>query len=127
MLDAYLWFLASLFWCGQANRAGKDTCQQKKGLSKETLVESGMYGFVRNPEFLGHLLIIFALVLVAQRWFSLIIGAALISLLYLAIIEEEKSDIAKFGSSYRDYMQSVPRINLLVGIRRHHKKKVKPK
>ena len=72
-------------------------------------------------------MIIFALVLVAQRWFSLIIGAALISLLYLAIIEEEKSDIAKFGSSYRDYMQSVPRINLLVGIRRHHKKKVKPK
>lgn len=114
-----------LLWSSQSRKKGH--VPREEGISKETLIESGMYGFVRNPEFLGHLLVIFALVLVSQSWFSLIVGAALISLLYAAIIEEEKSDIAKFGIPYRDYMERVPRINLLAGIIRHHKKKEKPK
>lgn len=32
------------------------------------------------------------------------------------MVEEEKRDIEKFGDAYKDYMQRVPRINLLAGI-----------
>lgn len=32
------------------------------------------------------------------------------------MIEEEKRNIEKFGEGYKDYIQRVPRINLLVGI-----------
>jgi len=88
----------------------------ENGVSRETLVESGMYAFVRHPEFLGHILIISSLILLAQHFISLAIGALLILLLYLAMIEEEKRNIEKFGDAYRDYMRRVPRINLLVGI-----------
>ena len=88
------------------------------------LVESGMYAFVRHPEFLGHILIIFALVIISQHWINFIVGAILIVLLCLAMIEEEKRNIEKFGDAYRDYMKRVPRINLIAGIiKQIHKKR----
>jgi len=80
------------------------------------LVESGMYAFVRHPEFLGHILIISALVIISQHWICVIVGAILIVLLCLAMIEEEKRNIEKFGNAYMDYMKRVPRINLIAGI-----------
>ena len=67
------------------------------------LIESGMYAFVRHPEFLGHILIIFALIIISQHLISLIVGAILIVLLCLAMIEEEeKRNIEKFGDAYID-------------------------
>jgi protein-S-isoprenylcysteine O-methyltransferase Ste14 len=111
-----------LLWSSQSRKKGR--ASGEKSISKETLVESGMYSFVRHPEFLGHILIIFALVLIAQHWASSIIGAMLIILLCLAMVEEEKRDIEKFGGAYKDYMKRVPRINLLTGIiRQMHRKK----
>ena len=88
----------------------------EKDITKEALVENGIYAFVRHPEFLGHILIIFALIIISQHRISLIIGTILVALLYLAIIEEEKENIEKFGNVYRDYMKRVPRINLIAGI-----------
>jgi len=90
---------------------------RKKGHAEGIgLVESGMYAFVRHPEFLGHILIISALVIISQHWISFIVGAILIVLLCLAMIEEEKRNIEKFGNAYTDYMKKVPRINLIAGI-----------
>ena len=93
---------------------------RKKG---QALVQSGPYAFVRHPEFLGHILIIFALIVISQHWISLIVGAILIVLLYLAMIEEEKRNVEKFGNAYRDYMRRVPRINLIAGIIRRMRSK----
>ncbi len=70
-----------------------------------------MYAFVRHPEFLGHFLIILALVLIAQHPVSLVIGVLLIILLWVAMVEEEKRNIEKFGDACKDYMQRVPGIN----------------
>ena len=100
-----------LLWSSKSRKKG-----HAEGIGRESLVESGMYAFVRHPEFLGHILIIFALVIISQHWISLIVGAILIVLLCLAMIEEEKRNIEKFGDAYRDYMKRVPRINLIAGI-----------
>lgn len=94
----------------------KERVSEGKGISKEILVESGMYAFVRHPGFLGHILIIFAIILIAQHWSSMVIGVTLIVLLYLAMIEEEKRNVEKFDDGYENYMQRVPRINLLAEI-----------
>ena len=96
-------------------------------VSKEIFVESGLYVFVRHPEFLGHILIIFSLILIAPHLINLVIGAILTLLLCLAMIEEEKRNIRKFGNAYRDYIQRVPRINLLAGMVRRmcNKKSIK--
>ena len=89
---------------------------KSRKVSRGALVESGIYAFVRHTEYLGHMLIIFALIIISQHWISLIVGAILIVLLCLAMIEEEKMNIEKFGNAYRDYMKRVPRINLIAGI-----------
>ena len=99
-------------WSSKSRKKG----HIEKDISKEALVESGMYAFVRHPDFLGHILIIFALIIISQHWISLIVGIILIVLLCFAIIEEEKENIEKFGDVYRDYMKRVPRINLIAGI-----------
>ena len=64
--------------------------------------------------------------IIAQKWFSIVTGAALIAQLWVQIIEEEKSDVEKFGKAYEDYMRRVPRINLSAGIlrQRRHKRKM---
>jgi len=110
-----------LLWSSKSRKKG----HTEDNSSRKALVESGMYAFVRHPEFLGHILIIFALVIISQHLICLITGAILIVLLCLAMIEEEKRNIKKFGDSYRDYMKRVPRINLIVGIIKHSKSKRK--
>ncbi len=82
----------------------------------KVFVESGPYALVRHPEFLGHILIISALILMTQHWISLVMGLMLIGLLSLAMMMEERENIEKFGDAYRDYMERVPRINLPAGI-----------
>ncbi len=79
----------------------------------QALVQSGPYAFVRHPEFLGHILIIFALIVISQHWISPIVGTILIVPLYVAMIEEEGRNVEKFGKACRDYMRRVPRINLI--------------
>jgi len=97
---------------------------RKKGHAEGIgLVERGMYAFVRHPEFLGHILIISALVIISQHWISVIVGAILIVLLCLAMIEEEKRNMEKFGNAYMDYMKRVPRINLIAGIIKQSRRK----
>jgi len=101
-----------LLWSSRSRKKG----HVEEDITREALVESGMYAFVRHPEFLGHILIIFALIIISQHRIGLIIGAILIVLLCLAMIEEEKRNIEKFGDAYGDYMKRVPRINLIAGI-----------
>ena len=108
-----------LLWSSQARKKGN----LQGDINKNFLVESGMYAFVRHPGFLGHMLIISALVIISQNWISLSIGIMLIILLYLAITEEEKRNIEKFGDKYKDYMRRVPRINLLIGFARWLRRK----
>ena len=72
--------------------------------------------FSRSSGILGSL-IIFALIIISQHRINFIVGAILIVLLCLAMIEEERN-IEKFGNAYRDYMKRVPRINLIAGITR---------
>ncbi|MCD6463439.1 MAG: isoprenylcysteine carboxylmethyltransferase family protein [Thermotogae bacterium] len=101
-----------ILWSSKSRREG----YVEEDSSKGVLVESDMYAFVRHPEFLGHILIIFALIIISQHVISLVVGTILIVLLYLAMMEEEKRNIEKFGKVYRDYMKKVPRINLIAGV-----------
>jgi protein-S-isoprenylcysteine O-methyltransferase Ste14 len=65
---------------------------------------------------LDYILIILALILIAQHWLSAIIGIPMTVLVYIGMREEERSNIEKFGDAYKRYIQSVPRMNLLVGV-----------
>jgi len=64
-----------------------------EGINKETLVENGMYIFVRHPEFLGHISIISSLVIISQYWSNLVVGG------------RRKGKHRKVWRCIRDYMR----------------------
>lgn len=80
------------------------------------IVDTGIYAVVRHPLYLGWLLMYVALILLSQHWLTVIIGIPGIACVYLISRQEDQSLIEKFGDDYKDYMNKVPRMNLLIGI-----------
>jgi NAD-dependent dihydropyrimidine dehydrogenase PreA subunit len=96
-------------------RRGKP--EEGKGIMDTTvIVESGTYGIVRHPQYLGAILTICASILISQHWLFALIGVFIVWVTLKWIREAEAHLIAKFGDDYRRYMQRVPRMNLLLGI-----------
>ena len=79
-------------------------------------VDTGIYAVVRHPLYLGWLLIYVVLILLSRYWLTAIIGIPGMICVYLISRQEDQHLIEKFGDDYKDYMQKVPRMNLLVGI-----------
>jgi NAD-dependent dihydropyrimidine dehydrogenase PreA subunit len=88
----------------------------KRFVDTTVLVDSGLYGLVRHPQFLGCIMLMFASILVSQHWLSAIIGIPISMWLYTEISKEEKGLMIRFGDYYKRYMEKVPRMNFLVGI-----------
>jgi len=80
------------------------------------VVDTGIYAVVRHPLYLGWLFMYVALILLGQHWLTVIIGIPGMVCVYLISRQEDQCLIEKFGDEYKDYMQKVPRMNLLVGI-----------
>lgn len=83
------------------------------------LVDSGIYAFVRHPQYTGGIIAIFLpTLLLYPHWLFGVLGVMGTVVLYLGCREEDKYLIAKFGDDYKDYMQRVPRMNFFLGILR---------
>ncbi len=89
---------------------------EKERKRHDGLIRTGVYSLVRHPEFLGHVFIIMSMILLAQVVMSLVIGAAMLLMLWIAIVDEERMNIEKFGEEYLEYMREVPRVNIIAGI-----------
>lgn len=82
------------------------------------LVDSGIYGIVRHPQYLAGVLMSLALAMIAQHWIVTALGGIAAVVYYTSAVSEEKSCVEKFGESYQRYMESVPRMNFVVGLLR---------
>jgi len=60
--------------------------------------------------------LMFASILVSQRWLAAIVGILISVWLYMEIPKEEKGLQIRFGDDYKRYMQKVPKLNPLVGV-----------
>jgi protein-S-isoprenylcysteine O-methyltransferase Ste14 len=86
------------------------------------LVDTGIYAVVRHPQYLGGILAVFiATLLLYPHWLFVILGIPGVIILYLSTGGEEKRLVRRFGNDYRDYMQKVPRMNIISGIIRLQK------
>lgn len=74
-----------------------------------TLVSSGPYRWVRHPFYDAAALLTFANALAAANWFLLLTGGATVALLVVRTRIEEEKLIARFGDSYRGYMNRTGR------------------
>jgi len=83
------------------------------------LVDTGIYGVVRHPQYLGGILSLFLTsTLWYPHWMIIIMGIAGSVAIYMGTIEEDRRLVDKFGPEYERYMERVPRMNLLAGIAR---------
>ena len=74
-----------------------------------TLVTSGPYRWVRHPFYDAVALSIAASALAAANWFLLVGGALVLALIVLRTKREEDRLVARFGDSYRGYMNRTGR------------------
>jgi protein-S-isoprenylcysteine O-methyltransferase Ste14 len=74
------------------------------------LIESGPFAYVRNPLYIGNMLLWVGFALTARLWWLAPIAFALLAAEYHAIVGwEERLLVQRIGDAYRDYMRRVPR------------------
>jgi len=91
----------------------------KKGKSyvhTTKLVDTGIYSIVRHPQYITWMCWAVAGMFLFQHWSILILGTPVILLTYVDLIDADEDGIKKFGEQYKQYMRTVPRANVVLGI-----------
>lgn len=78
------------------------------------LVAGGLYAYVRNPIYVGMILILAGLAfLLASDWTLVLTIIAFVPAIHFGVVlREERYLAAKFGESYKRYLRTVPRYGL---------------
>jgi protein-S-isoprenylcysteine O-methyltransferase Ste14 len=87
---------------------------RKKGTSH--VVDSGIYGIIRHPMYLGAMVMFFSHIFFGQNWIVVISTVIAIMCCCLIIKSGDQRNIEKFGEDYKIYMQKVPGMNFFAGI-----------
>lgn len=75
----------------------------------EQLTTSGPYAHVRNPLYLGSLLIATGFVLAARSWWVLVLLIAMFLAIYMPVIRAEEAFLRATFPEFEDYARHVPR------------------
>ena len=105
--------------------AGILTLQRKGGMSGKhpfadtaILVESGIYAVARHPHYLSWILISVGIILLSQHWVVAVFGVAAAVSIFMLAHQDETALVERFGDDYTRYRESVPGMNLLLGVAR---------
>jgi protein-S-isoprenylcysteine O-methyltransferase Ste14 len=83
------------------------------------LAITGPYDYVRHPQYVGFILVMFGFLLQWPTILTLVMFPVLVFMYVKLARSEERAAIAEFGDAYRKYMQSVPaflpRLSRLLG------------
>jgi protein-S-isoprenylcysteine O-methyltransferase Ste14 len=86
-------------------RGGKDG-----KVHADDLVVEGVFAHSRNPLYLGNLLVLAGIMIVANSLLLTFVGAPFFAFAYGSIVFAEEDYLGrKFGKAYKEYMRSVPR------------------
>jgi len=75
-----------------------------------TLAESGPYAYVRNPLYIGTLMVAAGFVIASRRWELGMLFAAVFLLIYLPVVELEEQHLRSLFPEYVDYARCVTRL-----------------
>lgn len=81
------------------------------------LTKRGIHGLVRHPMQLSGIVGACGMILVNPTLPMLVFSAVSATCFALGVRAEDRFNLAKFGESYRAYMEQVPALNLLAGLR----------
>ena len=79
------------------------------GAPPDRIVDSGIYAWMRNPMYLGHILYMIGVALVFQSWFAAIIALARTVWFHLRVLKDERGLKERFGDPYIAYTKRVKR------------------
>jgi protein-S-isoprenylcysteine O-methyltransferase Ste14 len=85
---------------------------------QHTLVVDGPYRWIRHPLYDSAAMLILAISLIAANWFVGVIGVVVFCLLVVRTRTEEANLVARFGSSYKTYMERTGRFLPRIGSNR---------
>ena len=88
---------------------GKNLTDTVVTRKQHTLVSHGPYRWIRHPLYSSAALLVVALSLIAANWFFFVTGALLLCVLVARTRTEEANLVARFGDSYRQYMERTGR------------------
>jgi len=71
------------------------------------LAESGPYAYIRNPLYLGTMLVAAGLVIASRRWLLAALFGAVFALIYLPVIELEEQHLRHLFPSFEAYAHRV--------------------
>lgn len=107
--------MVCLFWPGFI--LSKQRVQSGESESDSpVLIDTGIYGVVRHPQYLGWLLMYVVTMLFGQHWANLALGGVGIVCLVLYIRVEDRRLVEEFGEVYERYMERVPSLNVVWGV-----------
>jgi len=72
------------------------------------VITSGMYSYIRHPQYFGGFLAHIGISLLISAFFSLIVTPIIFLVIYVMIKKEEKELIKEFRETYRTYKNKVP-------------------
>ena len=76
----------------------------------QELATSGPYAYIRNPLYLGTLIVAAGIVIASRNWILAAIFAAVFLLVYLPVIELEEQHLRNIFPGYSDYASHVHRL-----------------
>ncbi len=94
----------------------------KSWVHTTTIVDTGIFGIVRHPLFMGWLIDILALMLISQYLITLLLGIVPFVIVVYYIYVEDRSNVEKFGQPYVDYSMKVPMMNFVLGLIRYRRR-----
>ena len=87
------------------------------------LITSGVYALVRHPMYLGGMSLFLAMVFFLPHWIMALLASLNLIVIYYFMLEGDRSNADKFGRAYDQYMEQVPRMNMIIGISNVMKRK----
>ena len=114
----YLFYIPSAFLVFgsmiQLKHKGKARTLAPHGTT--TVVQTGIYGIVRHPMWLGMAIWSTALILVFQSFFSIVLSTVAVVCFRMGATKEDEFNIKEFGDDYKEYMNKVPMWNVFKGL-----------
>lgn len=103
LMLALIWVLVAQLQMGDSWRIGIDE------KSESSLVQQGLFGFSRNPIFLGMLVMLIGLLLILPTAVTLTVTGLGFVLIHVQVRLEEAFLVEKYGENYRKYQARMRR------------------
>lgn len=94
-----------MVWAFMAFRSAR----RVMGERVDTLVTSGPYRYVRNPQYVGSIIILLGITLIQSSFHLLIFTMLQAAIFHILALLEERALEKKFGKKYLEYKRKTPR------------------